>query len=81
MNAGDHLLECIDQIVSNVLLGFDGRWGYTDVVDTLEDHGIFHTGLSQDVPIDPSKGVWSVTIRKDSVTSGGLIVDRDIRSR
>jgi len=80
VHTSDDLLVRLDDAITDDLLR---RWRWrlnTDIIDSLEDHGIADTGLCEDIPINSADCVWSVAIGKDAVSSCCLVHDCDIGS-
>lgn len=49
-----------------------------DVVDALEDHGVAHASVGDDVAVETAQGVGAEAVGEDAVAARGLVDDGDV---
>lgn len=62
VDKGDHLLVRLSQSLINLLLRFGCCRCTSDIIYTLEDHGILYTRMRQDVAINTAERVGAETV-------------------
>lgn len=78
---GGDLLECLDELGFNISLALGSGWGHANVVDTLEDHGILHSGVGKNVTVDTTDRVGTEAVCQDTVAASRLVDHSDIGGR
>lgn len=73
MNSSCHLLIRDDEPISDLSLRLHIAVCNSNVVDTFEDHSIFHVRLCQHVPVHPADDIRTESIMQDAVSSCGLV--------
>jgi hypothetical protein len=82
MSAHDHLLVCTDDVpdqrvvfgLGNVVIARER----SNVVDSLKDHQVPHSGLRDYVVIESCQSVWPKPVEQQPISADAVIENRDI---